>query len=207
MEIVSQNGATQTTPETMPDQTAESSLDELLAAVADHRDRSAFRGLFAYFAPRIKAYLVQSGSDPSAAEEIMQEVMITVWRRATLFDPGQASARTWVFTIARNKRIDAVRKERRPQIDPDDPALTPDPERPADRILESNEDAGRVRDAIKALPEEQRDLLYMAYFEDRPHSEIALARGLPLGTVKSRLRLALTRLRKTLKDREGCEGE
>lgn len=175
-------------------------VETLLEAVGERQDRQAFKVLFAHFAPRVKSYLMQSGSDPGQAEEVVQEVMITVWRRATLFDRRQASASTWIFTIARNKRIDSIRRQKRPQVDFDDPAFVPDPVDLADRILEEGEDAERIRTAITTLPEEQRDLLRLAFFEDRPHSEIAAMRSLPLGTVKSRIRLAMTRLRKQLKD-------
>ena len=134
----------------------------------------------------------------------MQEVMLLVWRRAETYDPAQASASTWVFTIARNKRIDALRREHRPEIDPDDPALVPAlvPERPdsADRRVELRESTSRLRAALKELPAEQAELLRLAYFEDKPHSAISAERGLPLGTVKSRLRLAVERLRKALRD-------
>lgn len=176
------------------------SPDELLLAVGRVRDRAAFAALFGHFAPRLKAYLRRLGSDGPAAEELVQEVMLLVWRRAETFDPTQASAGTWVFTIARNRRIDALRREQRPEIDPDDPALVPDPVEPADRALETAQDSGRLRAAIKELPPEQAELLRMAYFEDKPHSVIAAERGLPLGTVKSRLRLALDRLRKALRE-------
>lgn len=175
-------------------------LETLLEAVGDRQDRQAFKVLFAHFAPRVKSYLMHSGSDAGQAEEVVQEVMITVWRRATLFDRRQASASTWIFTIARNKRIDLIRRQKRPQVDFDDPAFVPDPVDLADRILEEGENAERIRVAITTLPEEQRDLLRLAFFEDRPHSEIAAMRSLPLGTVKSRIRLAMTRLRKQLKD-------
>ncbi|WP_366653829.1 sigma-70 family RNA polymerase sigma factor [Fodinicurvata sp. EGI_FJ10296] len=175
-------------------------LDRLIEAVGACQDRQAFQALFAHFAPRIKSYLMQSGSDAGQAEEVAQEVMITVWRRAALFDRRLASASTWIFTIARNKRIDSIRRQRRPQIDFEDPAFVPDPVAPADRIFEEGEDAERVRAAIETLPEEQRALLRMAFFEDKPHSEIASLCSLPLGTVKSRIRLAMTRLRKQLKD-------
>ena len=175
-------------------------LETMLEAVGSRQDRQAFKVLFAHFAPRIKSYLMQSGSDAGQAEEVAQEVMITVWRRATLFDRRQASASTWIFTIARNKRIDSIRRQKRPQVDFDDPAFVPDPVDLADRIFEEGEDAERIRTAITTLPEEQRDLLRLAFFEDRPHSEIAAMRSLPLGTVKSRIRLAMTRLRKQLKD-------
>lgn len=174
--------------------------EQLLLAVARHRDRQAFAQLFRAFAPRIKAFLIRSGSDAGTAEEVMQEVMVTVWRRAETYDPSQAGASTWIFTIARNKRIDLIRREKRPEVDPEDPALMPEPLERADDRLETVQSARRLRHAMTSLPEEQREILRMAYFEDKPHSAIAEECGLPLGTVKSRLRLALARLRKDLKD-------
>ncbi len=185
-----------------PTNGSEPPLTDLLTAVATSRDRTAFSALFAYFAPRIKAYLLRTGCEAGAAEEIAQEVMITVWRRAETFDASQASASTWVFTIARNKRIDAFRRNRRPEYDPDDPALVPAEAMSADSRIEVDQAAKRLRAAMNDLPEEQRELLRMAYFDDKPHSAIAEASNLPLGTVKSRIRLALTKLRKGLKVEE-----
>lgn len=179
---------------------ASRSPDDLLLAVARDRDRGAFARLFEHFAPRLKAYLRRLGAEAGAAEELAQEVMLTVWRRADRFDPAQASASTWIFTIARNKRIDALRRERRPEIDPDDPTLVPDPVEPADRRLEAAQASGRLRAALRELPPEQAELLRLAYFEDKAHSAISAERGIPLGTVKSRLRLAMERLRKALRD-------
>ena len=186
--------------EPLPPAAAAASPADLLLAVGRARDRAAFAALFGHFAPRLKAYLRRLGTDAQAAEELVQEVMLLVWRRAETFDPAQASASTWVFTIARNRRIDALRREQRPEIDPDDPALVPDPVEPADRALETAQANGRLQAALKELPQEQAELLRLAYFEDKPHSVIASERGLPLGTVKSRLRLALERLRKALRD-------
>lgn len=174
--------------------------DDLIVAVARDGDRSAFEALFAYFAPRLKSYLMKLGSDPGAADELVQEVMLMVWRRAETFDPGQASASTWVFTIARNKRIDGLRRERHPELDPADPALVPEAPEAADKTLESVQENGRLLAAINSLPTEQAHLLRLAYFDDKPHSTISAEQGIPLGTVKSRLRLALERLRKALKD-------
>jgi len=176
------------------------SLNDLIVAVATARDRSAFAKLFGHFAPRIKAYLIRLGCDAGSAEELAQEAMVTLWRRAETFDPTQANASTWVFAIARNKRIDALRRQRRPEVDPNDPALAPDAPAAADAVVESTQDVARVRAAMASLPEEQRLLLQMAYFEDKPHSVIAEEQGLPLGTVKSRIRLAVTRMRKVLKE-------
>ena len=191
--------ATTTTPEASGDGAAPS-LSDLVVAVGRRRDRVAFAGLFAHFAPRLKAYLMRGGCEASAAEEVVQEVMVTLWRRAETFDPSQASASTWVFTIARNKRIDMVRRERRPEIDPDDPALRPEAEPAADHAVETAQDSKRLQAAMTVLPAEQQEILRLAYFEDLPHSAIAERCDMPLGTVKSRIRLALTRLRKTLKD-------
>ncbi|WP_207462537.1 sigma-70 family RNA polymerase sigma factor [Azospirillum sp. SYSU D00513] len=179
---------------------SEESAEALLLAVGRRQDRAAFASLFAQFAPRLKAYLRRLGSDAGAAEELAQEVMLLVWRRAETFDPAQASAATWIFTIARNKRIDALRREQRPEIDLDDPALVPDPVEDAESALSAAQASGRLRDALGGLPPEQAVLLRMAYFEDKPHSTIATETGIPLGTVKSRLRLAMDRLRKSLRD-------
>lgn len=181
---------------------AASPFDALVEAVGTARDRHAFKALFDHFAPRVKAYLMRLGCQPGQAEEIGQEVMVTVWRRAETFDAAQATASTWIFTIARNKRIDAVRRERRPELDPNDPMLVPASEPLADEAMSAGQDAEHVRRAMRDLPEEQKELLRLAYFEDKAHSAIAEQTGLPLGTVKSRLRLALGRLRKSLKEDE-----
>ena len=178
----------------------EDSPDDWLIAVARQRDRTAFSLLFGHFGPRIKMYLMRTGCDATAAEELVQEVMVTLWRRAETFDPRQAQASTWVFTIARNKRIDALRRERRPEVDPDDPALVPDPLPSADDHVEAAQQSVRLRRALDALPEEQREMLRLASFEDKPHSVIAAEQDLPLGTVKSRIRLALARLRRDIGD-------
>ena len=168
---------------------------ELMRAIAAERSRDAFAELFGHFAPRIKAYLIRSGSDAVSAEELTQEAMLTVWRRAESFDSAQASVTTWMFTIARNKRIDAYRRMNRPELDPDDPALQPEPEAMQDDTVEAEQTADAIREAIATLPEEQAAMLRMAFFEDKAHSEIAVETGLPLGTVKSRLRLALSKMR------------
>ncbi|MBV8165892.1 MAG: sigma-70 family RNA polymerase sigma factor [Alphaproteobacteria bacterium] len=167
----------------------------LVARIAQQQDRSAFVALFDHFAPRVKAYLMRLGADDSTAEELAQEVMLAIWRRAASFNPALASVSTWVFTIARNKRIDRLRRERHPEIDADDPALVPDPEPAADETLDAAKSGTRLRAAIADLPEEQSRLLLMAYFEDKSHRAIAAETRLPLGTVKSRIRLALGRLR------------
>jgi len=175
---------------------------ELIARVATARDREAFGHLFDHFMPRLAAYVGRLGADGATAEEVAQEVMLLVWRRAETFDPRQASVATWVYTIARNKRIDVLRRENRPALDPDDPALVPDPPRPADDTVDQGRLETRLRAAIGSLPPEQAELVRLAFFDDRSHSAIAADRGLPLGTVKSRIRLALDRLRKSMRDPE-----
>lgn len=175
-------------------------LQRLMVAVAEDRDRDAFADLFKHFAPRLKAFLIRMGSGAVEAEELMQEAMLMVWRKADSFDARQAGVSTWVFTIARNKRIDALRRERRPELDPDDPALIPAAPPAADEEVATQQDNERLRLAIDTLPIEQADLIRLAYFEDKAHVAIAEETNLPLGTVKSRLRLALGRLRKAIKE-------
>jgi RNA polymerase sigma factor (sigma-70 family) len=184
---------------------AETTLDgrelaALVERVARHRDRAAFGVLFDRLMPRVKAYAARLGADGATAEEVAQEVMLLVWRKADSFDPARAAVSTWVFTIARNKRIDLLRREKRPTVDPDDPALVPEQPRPADELVEQIDSEDRLRVAIRDLPREQAELLSMAFFEDRSHSAIAAATNLPLGTVKSRIRLAIERLRRSFKD-------
>lgn len=164
--------------------------------IARAGDEAAFARLFAHFAPRVKAYLIKSGSTVAAAEDCTQDVMATVWNKAALFDPARASVATWVFSIARNRRIDLLRKARRPEPEelPWGPEAEPDP---ADTMA-LQQDNQRLGQALKALPPAQRELIEKAYFGDLSHTEIAGATGLPLGTIKSRIRLALDKLRQAL---------
>jgi RNA polymerase sigma-70 factor (ECF subfamily) len=173
-------------------------FDALLGQVAAARDRAAFSALFAHFAPRVKAWLMRQGAPASQAEDLAQEALLTVWRKAALFDPAKASAGTWVFTIARNLRIDAIRRERRPELDPEDfaPDSPPDPD--AGIALADGE--ARLRVAMRQLPPDQIAVIEASFFADKPHSQIAAELGIPLGTVKSRLRLAMARLRGEMGD-------
>jgi RNA polymerase sigma-70 factor (ECF subfamily) len=176
--------------------------DDLIERIARVADREAFAELFRRFAPRIKSYLRRLGCETGQAEELTQETMVMVWRRATMFDRRRASASTWLFTIARNKRIDLLRRERRPEIDPTDPALVPDPAPSAEEPLLLRQRAGRLAAALAELPHEQAELIRLAYFDEHSQSAIAEARRMPLGTVKSRLRLAISRLRRSLEEGE-----
>lgn len=173
-------------------------LVRLLAAVSERQDRAAFSGLFAHFAPRVKAYLIRHGATNEAAEELAQETLLRVWRKAHQFDPSVAAPSTWIFRIARNLRIDRIRRERRPEFDPEDPALVRDADPAADQQIESDQEGARVRAAIDMLPPDQKQAIMLSFFEDKPHREIADELGLPLGTVKSRIRLAFARVRQTL---------
>lgn len=174
--------------------------DRMIVAVAQTRDREAFACLFQHFAPRIKAWLIKGGATDAAAEEFAQEAMLTVWRKAELFDARMARASTWIFTIARNRRLDALRKDARvPPVELLPPDI--DPDRPDD-LLEGRQDATRIRQAMAALTPEQAQVLHLAFFLDQPHSAIAERLCLPLGTVKSRIRKAMLKLRAML-DQEG----
>ena len=176
---------------------------DLVEAVARRRDGDAFAQLFAYYGPRVKAYFRRLGTADDAAEELMQDVMLTLWRRAEMFDRNRASVATWLFTVARNRRVDVLRREYRPQVDANDPALVGSAAPPAaDERLEADQAERRLRQALATLPAEQAEMVRQSYFRDRSHSVIAEEMRLPLGTVKSRLRLALARLRSALKDEE-----
>jgi RNA polymerase sigma factor (sigma-70 family) len=166
---------------------------DMVARVRDHRDKAAFAALFRHFAPRVKAFLMKSGATETLAEECAQDVMATLWQKAGMFDPARASVATWVFTIARNRRIDALRKARRPE--PEELTWGPEAEPDQADAYEAQQDTERLGAAISQLPQKQRELIERAYFGDLSHSEIAAETGLPLGTIKSRIRLALDRLR------------
>jgi RNA polymerase sigma factor (sigma-70 family) len=185
---VTSNPVTASTPSPSDEMSA------LLVAIAATRDRQKFVRLFEYYAPRLKAYLIRQGIDGAAAEELAQEAMLTVWRKMDSFDPGKASASTWIYTIVRNLRIDALRRTRRPEVDPNDPVFVPDAPRMPDDTLQSGQLEKSVRSALSQLPEEQALVVRLSFFEDKPHGEIAQELSLPLGTVKSRLRLAMRRL-------------
>ena len=180
-----------------------SEWDRLLLCVGSDRDRSAFKKLYEHFAPRLKSFLLRIGSDMSAAEEICQESMIMVWRRAETFNPESAGASTWIFTIARNKRIDKLRKDNRPLPDLHDPSFFQIPVDKSDDILQRVEEEKKIKNALKNLPPEQAKLILSAYYEEKSHRKIADETNLPLGTVKSRIRLAINRLRTQLEELEG----
>ena len=173
----------------------------LIESIAETKNRDAFVALFTHFAPRLKGDLLRLGASDGQAEEVMQDAMLTVWRKAHLYDRKKAAASTWIFTIARNRRIDVMRRQKFPEIDADDPVLVPEkPPQPDEEVIRARQDE-QVRVALAALPEEQRELVRLAFYNGWSHSKIAADTNLPLGTVKSRLRLAFSRLRNELDGR------
>lgn len=171
---------------------------ELLRAIATRQDRRAFTLIFNEYAPRLKAFLKRGGLEDAVAEELVQEIMLTVWRRAGTFDPAQGGVATWIFTIARNRRIDHLRRAQRPVPEDAGAMHADDLEVATDGLVERKESHISLRTAIRSLPPEQIEILRLAFFEQKPHTAIATERALPLGTVKSRIRRALQQLRKML---------
>ncbi|MCA0359093.1 MAG: sigma-70 family RNA polymerase sigma factor [Proteobacteria bacterium] len=166
----------------------------LITRIAQAQDRAAFAELFAHYAPRVKTLLVRSGSTPSAAEELAQEVMLAVWRKAHYFDPKRASAAAWIFTIARNLRIDSLRRGSSALYAVDLNLGAEEPAQP-DAILSGMQDAQIVRSAMQTLNPDQSQAIEMAFFQEQTHSQISEALGVPLGTVKARIRFGMMKLR------------
>lgn len=169
-----------------------------MIAVRDNRDRTAFAALFDYFAPRLKGFIIRSGASAHQAEEIVQDVMLTIWRKAATFDPHRAQVSAWIYQIARNRQIDIARKENRPM--PEELREEPGTEPDASQILGVEQEAGQLKQALAKLKPEQREIIEKAYIGELTHQEISAQTGLPLGTIKSRIRLGLERLRHELKD-------
>ena len=175
-------------------------MADLLQRVAANGDVEAFRALFQSYAPRAKSYMMRQGADPRTAEELAQETLLTVWRKAALYSDDKGSATTWIFTIARNLRIDRLRKEVAWQPLPENNDEEPSPEPTPDEELSERERSEKVRSVLAELPADQSEVVTLAYVEGLSHSEIAQRLGLPLGTVKSRMRLAYQKIRDALED-------
>jgi RNA polymerase sigma-70 factor (ECF subfamily) len=175
----------------------------LIKSIAVSQSREAFSELFAYFAPRVKTFMRRSGASDATADELAQEAMLTVWRKAALFDPASTGAAGWIFTIARNLRVDALRRERRQtateHCDIETEFLIDDAPQPDARIATVQIET-RVRAALANLSEDQLRVIELSFYEERAHADIAQILEIPLGTVKSRLRLAMNRLRKALEE-------
>jgi RNA polymerase sigma-70 factor (ECF subfamily) len=175
-------------------------MADLLQRVAANGDVEAFKALFEAYAPRVKSYMLRQGADPATAEELAQETLLAVWRKAALYSDEKGSATTWIFTIARNLRIDRLRKEVVWQPLPENNDEQPSDDPAPDEELSERERGERVRAMLAELPPEQSEVINLAFIEGLSHSEIAKRLGLPLGTVKSRMRLAYQKIRDALED-------
>ena len=174
-------------------------MAQLVGRVAAERDRASYRTLFDHFAPRIRAFLLRRGLSPAQADDLTQDAMLAIWRRAESYDPAKAAVATWVYSIARNLHIDYFRKTARAsRVDLKDPSLQPVEEPTADELYDRSQSVDAVVAALSGLPDEQRLVLDLAYMEGCSHSEIAERLDMPLGTVKSRIRLAMDKLRISL---------
>jgi RNA polymerase sigma-70 factor, ECF subfamily len=175
-------------------------MDDLLRDIAVHRDPAAFQRLFRVYAPRVKGYMMRRGADAATAEELAQETLLTVWRKAHLFVSANGNLNGWIFTIARNLRIDRLRKEFAWQELSDEVLQVASGDKPADEVAETNEIGVAVQAALADLPDNQREIIILAYVDGLSQSEIAEKLSLPLGTVKSRMRLAYQKVRAALED-------
>ena len=175
-------------------------MADLLYRVSQRRDVQAFRELFQIYGPRVASYMMRRGVDPQVAEDLAQETLLTVWRKASLYSGEKGSATTWIFTIARNLRIDRIRRELPFQPLPDGHGEEPEPGPNPEAAAAGNEIAKRVRAALAELPSDQREIVVLSYIDGLSHSEIGERLGLPLGTVKSRMRLAYQKIRQSLED-------
>jgi RNA polymerase sigma-70 factor (ECF subfamily) len=182
------------------DDLAQSEMVRLLSIVGRERRVDAFEGIFRFYAPRIRAFMVARTKDRQVAEELMQETMTAVWNKAGQFDPARGNVSAWIYTIARNVRVDAYRR-RRPEFDMNDPAFVADDVPAADLEFQQVQEAQLLRGAMATLPAEQFDVLRRAFFDEASHATIAHDLGVPLGTVKSRIRLAFEKLRSALDGR------
>lgn len=176
------------------------SMADFLQRIAERGDVEAFRKLFQAYAPRVKAYMMRQGADPNTAEELAQETLLTVWRKAGLYSGEKGSATTWIFTIARNLRIDRLRRELSWVELPDGHDEEPSPDALPDELLSQQQRKLRVQTALATLPPDQLEVVSLSYIEGLSHSEIAERLGLPLGTVKSRMRLAYHKVRESVED-------
>lgn len=173
-----------------------------MLAVKHERDRTAFGLVFDFYAPRLKGFVMRTGVPAAQAEDIVQEVLLTVWRKADQFDPERAQVSAWIYQIARNRQIDVLRKENRvmPEVLVDELKDEGAVGEDASQILALDQEAETLRKALAQLKPGQREMVEKAYLGELSHSEIQAETGLPLGTIKSRIRLGLEKLRHELKE-------
>jgi RNA polymerase sigma-70 factor (ECF subfamily) len=177
------------------------SPETLIALIASQRDRQAYAALFMRFAPKVKAFVMGQGLTAQEAEDLAQDALLNVWRKAEMFDPSKATAATWIYSIARNLRIDLARKAKRVKALPEDLWLSEN-DKPADDMMADAQSAKSIGHLLNTLPEEQKTILRLSFYEDMSHGDIAKTLSIPLGTVKSRMRLAMTRMRAGIGARE-----
>jgi RNA polymerase sigma factor (sigma-70 family) len=170
-------------------------LSNCLHDIAENQSKDSFKTIFKYFAPRLKSYLIKLGAVDNQAEEVIQEVMIAVWTKSASYDKSKSSVGTWIYTIARNKRIDKIRKEKRHYLSESDEGLEIPVESTQEKEIFSSEISVKLSKHIENLPKEQGKLLKLSYFYDKTHADISEELNIPLGTVKSRIRLALIKMR------------
>lgn len=175
-------------------------MGDNLVAIGNDRDEAAFADLYEYYAGRVKSFLMGKGMNEEIAEELTQEIMLTVWRRAESYDPKKAAASTWLFTIARNRRIDYLRGNSRIEVELDDEMLDIETTEndPQAKFVSDAQSASQLERALEKLPQEQRQVMYLSYFRGQSHGAIAKWLDLPIGTVKSRIRLAMQAVRSNL---------
>jgi RNA polymerase sigma-70 factor (ECF subfamily) len=173
---------------------------ELVRRIATQQDRAALASLFSLLGPRVKSMMLKLGAGEALAEDLVQETFLTVWRKASLYSDQRGAPSTWIFTIARNLRIDQLRRQsNKPYEDLETVTLASDAPL-GTAVLEQQQVIERVTGALATLPSEQREVVRLSFIQDMPHSQISETLGIPLGTVKSRLRLAYERLRPLLED-------
>lgn len=175
----------------------------LMLQIAEKQDRKAFQAIYDFYAPRVKSFTMRSGLSPAIAEDVAQETLLTVWRKAGQFNPALASVSTWIYTIARNKKIDRLRRDSRPLPDANDPTFAGPGEMSPESAVWHSINAEKVRTALDQLPQDQKQVLYMAFIEENAHAKISEKLDIPLGTVKSRIRLGLGKLKALLADQRG----
>lgn len=181
---------------TMPQREKSQDWSDLLAQLAETKNKTLYIQLFKHFAPKVKAYIIRLGLVETTAEELMQETMLAVWRKAHMYNRSKAAASTWIFTLARNLSIDWMRKQKYPEYGLEEWHEEPDEQNPGEEMVTSD----RLNKAIAQLPEKQAQVIYMSFFEGRSHSDISDRLGVPLGSVKSRIRLASEKLKTIWRD-------
>ena len=180
---------------------ARGAMSDLLFRIATDRSDAAFRSLFEEYGPRVRNFMMSQGADPETAEELAQETLLTVWRKAGLYSASKGSATTWIYTIARNLRTDHIRRRRVWQeLTEDHSATLRSEDALADEVVDERQRQARVQAVLKELPPDQIEVVMLAFVEGLAHGEIAERLSLPLGTVKSRIRLAYQKLRTALED-------